>query len=115
MGRPRMGKLPTISPVPITVRRTIVVDIPVDQLSRTLYLAQKQSNLSIAEAMRRLGMTQSAWCQYISGNVPIMKVEVVMALENLFKGDFELDWTRWIPEAIGPQPKEIIFPYRRDE
>lgn len=115
MGRPRMGKLPKISPAPITVRRTIVVDVPIEQLSRKLYLAQKQSSLSIAEAMRMLGMTQSAWCQYISGTVPIMKVEVLMALEAVLGGDFELDWTKWIPEAIGPQPKEIILPYWRDE
>lgn len=110
-----MGRLPKISEEPLTVRRTIIVDVPIEGLSEKLYKAQKKSTLSIVEAMRMIGMTQSAWSQYINGTVPVIKVEVLMALEAVLECDFGLDWSNWIPESTEPEPKEIIAPHWRTD
>lgn len=115
MARPSMGRRPKISKSPITVRRTITVDIPVAGLSEQLYKAQKESSLSIVEAMRMVNMTQSTWSQYVSGNTPVIRVELLMALESILECDFGLDWSQWIPESIGPKPKRIITPYWRED
>ena len=88
--------------IPLTVRHTIIVDIPVSDLSQRLFKAQRKSGRSIEDAMAIVGLSSATWRQFISGRTPTIKLEILMLLEKVFECDLGLDWNDWLPIVTLP-------------